>query len=114
MGEVFPSLSNYSTASQIRNLGLLVLDGRLMFLTFLGLQAELQPTLLPLSDLPSTLPLLGHFGKWLHNNVNPLVIEEKGMFLVVGHVPPLFYVVQYDSALQLAVAVAGLLLFWRE
>ena len=83
--EVFPSLSNYSTASQIRNLGLLVLDGRLMFLTFLGLQAELQPTLLPLSDLPSTLPLLGHFGKWLHNNVNPLVIEEKGMFLVVGH-----------------------------
>ena len=29
-------------------------------------------------------PLLGHFGKWLHNNVNPLVIEEKGMFLVVG------------------------------
>lgn len=56
-----------------------------MFLTFLGLQAEMQLNLLPLRELPTTLPLLGHFGKWLHNNVNPLVIESLGMFLVVGH-----------------------------
>lgn len=83
--EVFPALANYSTASQIRNIGLVVLEGKLLFLTFLGLQAELQPALLPLSDLPNTLPLLGHFGKWLHNNVNPLVMEDRGMFLVVGH-----------------------------
>lgn len=78
--EIYPQLSNYTVVSNTRNLGLLVLDGNLMFLTFLGLQAEMQLNLLPLRELPTTLPLLGHFGKWLHNNVNPLVIESLGMF----------------------------------
>lgn len=83
--EIYPQLINYTVVSNARNLGLLVLDGTLMFLTFLGLQAEMQSNLLPLPELPSTLPLLGHFGKWLHNNVNPLVINDLNMFLVVGH-----------------------------
>lgn len=78
--EIYPQLSNYTAVSNARNLGLLVLDGTLMFLTFLGLQAEMQSQLLPLPELPTTLPLLGRFGKWLHNNVNPLVIDHLGMF----------------------------------
>mmetsp|Transcript_12543 Transcript_12543/g.38605 ORF Transcript_12543/g.38605 Transcript_12543/m.38605 type:complete len:338 (+) Transcript_12543:38-1051(+) len=77
--EIYPQLMNYTVVSNARNLGLLVLDGTLMFLTFLGLRAEMQSYLLPLPELPSTLPLLGHFGKWLHNNVNPLVIEHLNM-----------------------------------
>ena len=79
--EIYPQLANYTAVTNSRNLGLLVLDGTLQFLTFLGLQAEMQSQLLPLPELPTTLPLLGHFGKWLHNNVNPLVIDHLGMFV---------------------------------
>ena len=61
------------------------LGGNLKVLTFLGLQAELQESLFPLPDLPTTLPLLGHFGKWLHNNVNPLVLPRHGVILAIGH-----------------------------
>ena len=77
--ELYPQLLNYTAFTNARNLGLLVLDGTLQFLTFLGLQAEMQSQLLPLPELPTTLPLLGRFGKWLHNNVNPLVIDHLGM-----------------------------------
>ncbi|KAH8045898.1 hypothetical protein JL720_16560 [Aureococcus anophagefferens] len=36
-------------------------------------------------DAPGRDALTGYFGKWLHNNVNPLLLKRHGLLLAVGH-----------------------------
>ncbi|KAK7241702.1 hypothetical protein SO694_00070196 [Aureococcus anophagefferens] len=75
----------HAAVTEVRNVG--VFDGGddLDFLLFLGAEAQVSKRLFPIPTRPAVTPLTGYFGKWLHNNVNPLLLKRHGLLLAVGH-----------------------------
>ncbi|KAH8076848.1 hypothetical protein JL721_878 [Aureococcus anophagefferens] len=75
----------HAAVTEVRDVG--VFDGGddLDFLLFLGAEAQVSKRLFPIPTRPAVTPLTGYFGKWLHNNVNPLLLKRHGLLLAVGH-----------------------------